>query len=106
MFCPYCSANWADFPVDISKAKMTKEQEAERLKVFNSNEHQTCPDCQKEFYDDSIKKSESIDKFEVDKKPDKEKKVEKKINSKFCSECGQQYIENEKFCTKCGIKRR
>ena len=51
MICPKCQIQWADFPVDITKERMTKEQEFARLQVYYNEEHKFCPACQADMWE-------------------------------------------------------
>jgi len=51
MICPNCKIRWADFPIDITKRKMTRKQELGRLTVFNNDDHEVCPACQADMWE-------------------------------------------------------
>ena len=51
MKCPKCQIRWADFPVDITKEKMTRRQELDRLTVFNNDDYKLCPTCQADMWE-------------------------------------------------------
>ena len=57
MICELCGTRWANFPVDITRQKMTREQDAERLAMFNKDDYRVCLNCQADmwehtYYDD------------------------------------------------------